>query len=291
MSVQNPVHTYSSAGLYTVKLTITDGNGASNTRSIANAVSAIVSTPPVANFVSAPTQGTAPLSVTFTDASTSAVPITVWAWDFGDGTVSAVQNPVHQYSSPGLYTVILTVTNGYGSSNTKSISTAVSVSAPPVAAFTVTPTSGKAPLAVTFTDTSSFAIPIAGWVWDFGDGSQSTLRSPVHTYASAGSYTVKLTVTDGYGTRNMTSVPAAVSVGTSSPPVAQFTLTPTGGTLPLKVTFTDTSTSVVPITSWAWDFGDGTTSNLQNPVHIFQIAGAYPIHLTVTNENGVSSSN
>jgi PKD repeat protein len=89
----------------------------------------------------------------------------------------------------------------------------------------------------------------------------------------------------------MTSVPAAVSVGTSSPPVAQFTLTPTGGTLPLKVTFTDTSTSVVPITSWAWDFGDGTTSNLQNPVHIFQIAGAYPIHLTVTNENGVSSSN
>jgi PKD repeat protein len=277
--------------LYTVKLTVTDGNGASNTKSIANAVSAIVNTPPVSNFVSAPTKGTAPLSVSFTDTSTSAVPITSWAWDFGDGTTSASQNPVHQYGSAGIYTVILTVTNGYGSSNTKSIPTAVSVSPPPTAAFTVSPSGGKAPLDVTFTDTSLFAIPIAGWVWDFGDGAQSTVRNPVHTYSSAGLYTVRLTVTDGYGARNTTSIPGVVSVGTSSPPVVQFTLTPLGGTMPLRVTFTDTSTSVVPITSWAWDFGDGTTSTLQNPVHIYQTAGAYPVHLTVTDENGVSSSN
>ncbi len=283
-----PVHTYSLPGMYTVKLTVTDGNGAANTRSIANAISVFANTPPVADFISSPATGTAPLDVTFNDLSTSSSSITSWSWDFGYGAPSTLQNPVHTYISGGLYTVNLTVTDIYGARNSKSVINAVSVSPPPVAAFTVSPASGPAPLDVTFTDTSLFAIPLANWVWDFGDGAQSSIRSPVHTYVSAGSYTVRLTVTDGYGARNTTVVLNEVSVGASAGPVAKFTLAPAGGTMPLTVTFTDISSSAVPITSWFWDFGDGSTSTLQNPVHTFQTAGAYPIHLTVTDENGVN---
>ena len=287
-TLQNPpVHTYSTVGSYTVKLTVTDGNGMSNTKSIPNAVSASVDTPPVADFVSDPATGTSPLIVTFTDRSSSAFQITSWAWDFGFGTPSTEQNPTHTYISPGLYSVSLTVTDSHGGIATKSVTNAVSVSPPPVAAFTVIPASGPAALDVIFTDTSLFAIPLSSWVWDFGDGTQSVERSPAHTYSSAGLYTVKLTVTDGYGAKYITSVPNAVSVDVSSPPIAKFTLTPKGGTMPLKVTFADTSSSAVPITSWLWDFGDGTTSTLQNPVHTFFAEGAYPIHLTVTDENGV----
>ena len=282
-----PVHTYALPGMYTVKLTVTDGNGAANTKSIANAVSVSVNTPPVADFITSPATGTAPLDVTFTDISTSSAPIASWAWDFGFGAPSSLQNPVHTYVSGGLYTVNLTVTDIYGAHNSKSVTNAVSVSPPPVAAFTVSPASGPAPLDVTFTDTSLFAIPLGNWVWDFGDGTQSSVRSPVHTYSSAGSYAVQLSVTDGYGARNTTVVPNAVAVGASAGPITKFTLAPSGGTMPLTVTFTDTSSSAVRITSWFWDFGDGSTSTQQNPVHTFMAAGAYPIHLTVTDENGV----
>ncbi|MBN2072152.1 MAG: PKD domain-containing protein [Candidatus Krumholzibacteriota bacterium] len=150
---------------------------------------------PVAEFYGTPTSGTEPLTVNFTDQSTGAP--TSWAWSFGDGGTSTAQNPNHTYNNDGSYTVTLTVTNSVGSdAETKSGYITVSPCVAPVAAFTGSPTSGDAPLAVSFTDQSTGA---ASWSWTFGDGGTSTAQNPSHTYTSEGTYTVSLTVVNSCG--------------------------------------------------------------------------------------------
>ncbi len=110
---------------------------------------------PVANFTGNPTSGTVPLTVAFTDTSTNTP--TSWSWTFGDSNSSTAQNPSHQYTSTGSFTVALTATNSYGNNtNTKNNYITVNpAGSPPVANFTGTPTIGAPPLAVTFTDTST----------------------------------------------------------------------------------------------------------------------------------------
>ena len=123
-TVQNPVHTYAAAGTYTVALTAANAGG-SDTAIRTNYIT-VSPAPPVASFNGTPTTGNAPLTVIFTDSSTGSP--TSWSWDFGDGntTNATVQHPVHTYYSPGVYTVNLTVTNGYGT-DTKSATDYVTV--------------------------------------------------------------------------------------------------------------------------------------------------------------------
>jgi serine protease len=159
--------------------------------------------PPVAAFSGTPTSGYAPLMVTFTDASTNSP--TSWAWTFGDGGTSTLQNPSHTYTTAGIYTVVLTATNAYGSdSETKTnyITVTAPPTDPPVAAFSGTPTSGTIPLTVVFTDASTNNP--TSWSWTFGDGGTSTLQNPSHTYTTAGTYTVVLTATNAYGSDSET---------------------------------------------------------------------------------------
>jgi len=158
--------------------------------------------PPVADFSGNPTSGTAPLNVAFTDLSINNP--TSWSWAFGDGGASAAQNPSHTYNSAGNYTVSLTATNAAGS-NTKTKNNYISVGSggnPPVAQFVGNPTSGTAPLAVSFTDQSTYNP--TSWSWAFGDGGTSTAQNPSHTYNSAGQYTVSLTATNAYGSNTNT---------------------------------------------------------------------------------------
>ena len=123
---------------------------------------------PVASFISNVTSGNAPLSVAFTDKSTGSP--TSWKWTFGDGTTSTAKNPTHKYSAKGSYTVILTATNAAGSNTiTKSNYIKVTSASPtPVADFWGLTLSGKAPLNVVFTDTSTGSP--TSWKWNFGDG-------------------------------------------------------------------------------------------------------------------------
>ena len=199
-TVQNPVHTYSAAGNYTVSLTVSNAGG-SNTTTKTDYITVTTWRPPVAAFSASPTSGAAPLTVAFTDASTGSP--TSGSWNFGDGSNSTVQNPVHTYSAAGNYTVSLTVSNAGGTNTTtKTDYIVVTTSAPPVAAFSASPTSGAAPLTVAFTDASTGS-PTSG-SWNFGDGSNSTVQNPVHTYSAAGNYTVSLTVSNAGGTNTTT---------------------------------------------------------------------------------------
>ena len=181
---------------------------------------------PVAQFTGSPTSGTAPLTVNFSNTSTGS--ITSYAWTFGDGGTSTAASPSHVYAAAGTYTVALTVT-GPGGSNTQTRTSYVTVGTPaPVAQFTGSPTSGTFPLTVNFSNTSTGSI--TSYAWTFGDGGTSTAASPSHVYAAAGTYTVALTVT-GPGGSNTQTRTNYVTVSAPAP-VAQFTGSPTSGTLP-----------------------------------------------------------
>ena len=175
---------------------------------------------------------------------------------------------------------------GYGLVNADAALQSISTTNPPVAAFSGTPTSGYAPLAVTFTDASTNTP--TSWAWTFGDGGTSTAQNPSHTYTLAGTFTVVLTATNAYGSDSETKIGyITVTNPPTDPPVAAFSGTPTSGTVPLTVTFTDASTNTP--TSWNWDFGDGGTSTVKNPSHIYATAGTYTVTLTATNAFGSDS--
>jgi PKD repeat protein len=157
---------------------------------------------PVADFSASPTSGKAPLKVKF--KSTSTGDPTAWKWNFGDGSALVTeQNPEHTYSKTGVYTVKHTAINTYGrDTEIKTSYIKVTTSAKPVAAFSASPTSGKAPLNVAFTDKSTGSP--TSWKWSFGDGTYSTVKSPVHKYTKAGKYTVSLTVKNAKGSNAKT---------------------------------------------------------------------------------------
>ncbi|AKB83211.1 cell surface protein [Methanosarcina barkeri 3] len=151
----------------------------------------------------------------------------------------------------------------------------------PVAAFTASPTSGKYPLTVKFTDKST---DVYSYNWNFGDKSTSTVKNPTHKYTKAGKYTVSLTVKNAAGSNTVTKSSYINVAAPVKAPAASFTASPTSGKRPLKVQFTDKSTNSP--TSWKWSFGDGTYSTSKNPGHTYSKSGKYTISLTVKNSNG-----
>jgi PKD repeat protein len=237
---------------------------------------------PIAAFTNAtPRFGPAPLTVSFTDQSTGS--ITSHSWNFGDGVTSTAPSPSHQYTAVGTYYVNLTVT-GPGGSDFENKSNYIEVGEPaPVAGFSATPTSGPKPLNVQFSDESTGVINT--YTWDFGDGGTSNAQNPSHSYTTIGFYTVNLIVI-GPGGSDLESKTDYITVG-DSPPVAAFSGTPTSGPKPVNVQFTDASTG--NITTFAWNFGDGGTSNAQNPFHLYTDVGNYTVILTVTGPGGAST--
>jgi len=158
----------------------------------------------------------------------------------------------------------------------------------PIANFTTNTTNGYNPLTVQFTDTSTGG-KTTTYAWDFNNDGivDSTAQNPTYTYSAAGTYTVKLTVTNSVGSSTEIKNDFIVVY---QPAVAYFTANTTNGELPLNVKFTDLSTGTV--TSWAWDFdGDGITdSTEQNPTHTYVYSGIYTVKLTVSNPGGMSNS-
>ncbi|AKB43540.1 PKD domain-containing protein [Methanosarcina vacuolata] len=282
---QNLTHKYSKAGNYTVTLTASNVAGSNTTTKENISVNKTLQTP-VANFSSNVTSGKAPLSVKFTDKSTE-IP-TKWNWSFGDGKASTQQNPEHQYSKAGMYTVTFTASNAAGS-NTTTKENYMKVTGKTVANFTSNVTRSHVPLTVQFTDFSQNA---TGWNWDFGDGTSSSDQSPVHVYFPAGTYNVNLTVTNENETDSKfaTIVALGKKDNDHNPkilPVANFTSNLIEGPAPLTVQFIALSQNA---TEWNWNFGDRTHSIVDNPIHEYSTPGNYTVALTASNAAGSNTT-
>lgn len=152
--------------------------------------------------------------------------------------------------------------------------------------FSANQTQGCAPLLVQFTNLSSGSY--TGLLWSFGNGNTSTLTNPGASYIVPGVYSVSLTISNGV-TNNTKTRTNFITVFPK--PVASFTSTPNSGCTPLPVTFTDLSTAVGSgITNWSWDFGDGGSSNLKNPMNNYISSGNYKVSLVVTDGNGCTAN-
>lgn len=262
---QDPAHTYTAPGTYSVILEVSGPGGSDSlTRNAYIAVGGV----PTGGFTASGTTGPLPLLVEFTDTSVGA---TSWQWDFGDGGADVGPNPVHAYIQYGTFTVRQIATNACGADTVLAVDLITVVPPAPVADFSATPTAGCAPLVVAFSDEST-GTPTA-WTWDFGDGGTSNLQDPSHEYAAPGAYAVTLIAANAGGADTL-SVAASVTV--LDGPVAAFSASDSSGTAPLGVTFTDLSTGA---DSWAWDFGDGGSSTQQHPVHTYTAAGVYTVRL------------
>lgn len=240
---------------------------------------------PVAAFTSSVTD----LTVAF-DASGSADTdgtVDSYAWDFGDGQTAAGPAPSHVYSTAGDHTVALTVTDNSGESTTITHTVTTNlVNVAPTAAFSSTVTD----LTVAFDASGSTDSDgtIASYSWNFGDGSTGTGVTPSHAYAIPGSYPVTLSVTDNKGlvsdTRNTVVATAKVLV----PPTSSFTRSATG--LSLSLDGSTSTDSDGTIASYAWTFGDGQSGTGATTTHAYTAAGTFQVSLTVTDNDGASST-
>ena len=276
------VCTYDIPDDYTISLTVTDVNGCSNTKTKTDYL--IVSPAPEALFSTIDTFGCSP---PYTSTFTNNSPITSgidFQWDFGpgNGTYNGVNPPPVSFNSSGEHSVTLIATSlNSNCSDTFSIQNVVEVGYD--VAFDFTPDSGCEDVIVSFTDISSVIADSV--IWDFGDGNFSNEANPTHQYTNPGCYYVKLSREIG-GCWSERFAPTCVNV--ESPPAATYNNdNNVGCTLPHVVNFAGTSFDAV---SWFWDFGDNTTSTLQNPTHVYNSFGDYPVTLTVTNANGCENS-
>ncbi|MES1214085.1 MAG: PKD domain-containing protein, partial [Bacteroidota bacterium] len=359
-TLQNPMATYSTAGLFNVTLRVTNDKGCTKTLSLPNYITVTPgvnaaftnTTPPVSN---------PPVSVSFTNTSTGPGVLS-YLWNFGDGTTSTLANPTHIYTTSGSYTTTLTVNSSSGCGNSVQNSPisigggSTSFSAPSLvcvnktASFTNTSSPSPSSSIWTFGDgasssginashsyttpgiytvwlhnnfsgfqdstsqvifvlaaqVSDFTAPVTGkcfppltvnfqdltpgaqsWLWIFGDGTTSTLQNPVHTYTSSGSFTDTLITTNSLGCTDTIIKPNFIRIQKPSVSIPSL---PDQGCLPFTISPVPTIVTGEPITSYKWDFGDGTTSVLPTPTHTYVSTGTYTVSLIISSASGCSDT-
>lgn len=290
----NPVHTFTEVGSYIVELTVKDNEGLTNVDTVTITVGEDENLAPKAVASSNVQTGEAPIEITFKGSdSTDDYNITSYEWDFKDGSTAAQANPKHTFTTPGVYNVTLTVTDESGLTDEGSITITVSenTNEAPKAIASVTPASGEAPLQVRFTGSNSTDDKsVTNYAWALNPGGANAADFN-YTYANPGTYEVQLVVKDADGLTDSTSLTITVTEPSNEAPVAIATANKTSGEAPLNVQFTGTnSTDDKTISSYFWDFKDGTTTTSPNPDHTFTEAGNYVVDLTVKDAEGINST-
>lgn len=219
-------------------------------------------------------------TVHFYDESYSEEGISSWFWEFGDGTTSIDENPIHTYSEEGEYIVTLTIASGDVCTSTIENYIWVGENTwypEECQAFFFTEYNYNDFLTAQFVD-FSYAPDgqINSWQWEFGDGTGSAEQNPAHTYSEEGEYTVTLTIYTDSCTSTFQEV---VYMEDWTNPIGdcQAFFYPKFDSIASAVQFYDLS--IPNATSWSWEFGDGETSNEQNPYHIYDEVGIYMVSL------------
>ena len=166
---------------------------------------------------------------------------------------------------------------------------------PPVAAFSATPTVGRAPLKVDVDASASSDAegPISQFDWQFGDGGKASGKTASHVYDKAGKYTITLNVSDSSGQTATSTRQIEVTDDSASPlPTASFVFSPTGDAAPIDVDFdaSGSTSAEAPIVSYDWQFATGITKSGKKTRHRFTSAGSYPVTLTVTDDKGLTAT-
>ena len=284
-TLKDPIHDYPSPGVYKVSLTVTNqSTGCSFTRSeTVNIVKEI------ARFITSDSTVCKNSPVTFTANNSNPDNIILYTWRFGDGTsLSASTNSIiHSYTKSSHYniTLILKDINGCFDSIAKPL--AMEVDGPTAFFRSIIP-SACLNASVTFLDSSltDGAHAIQQWKWRWGDGTTQSFSAPpfFHAYNLPGNYAVSLIVTDTKGCTDSIQNPNSIII---SKPTADFF----GDTLSCNaapVNFYNASSGNGLV--YTWDFGDGSSSNEQNPVHLYPIDGTYSISLTIKDIYGCSNT-
>jgi gliding motility-associated-like protein len=285
---QNPSNTYLSDGTYNVSLTVTDNNGCQNTST--QAVTVYPNPQNDFDFLINGVSSTTGLTggclvdqVNFVNNTTINAPdnIATWAWDFGDGNTSNVQNPpAYTYATDGNYVLTLNTTSNNGCPG--NFTMPITIFPSPVAAFTVPDDCLGIP--AVFNNTSSITSgSITNYEWDFGDGNTSTVQNPTNNYSTDGIYNLELVVISDQGCTD-----TLTGVTTRFPePTADFTMTNECIVDPSIIVNNSTVNAPDNIITWSWDFGDATTSAIQNPgTHIYAVENTYNVQLAVQTNNG-----
>jgi len=277
----NPVKTFVTPGTYNITLV----------NQYADCVDSITKTitiydKPIVNFtVNDSTSCQAPFTVQFSDLTVGG---TSWQWDFGDGSTSSQQNPSHTYNNFGNYTVSLTVTTATGCSNT--LIKPLYIQIQPVSISLNVPAGGCVPFTYVPVAVIQSLDPVVSYQWNLGEpGAVFNVQNPPpYTYNTPGSYTISLTVTTVNGCTRTVSVPAGVLTGVR--PTVNFSASPLNACASDTIAFFDNSiTTPGAAVSWLWQFGDGGSSSVQNPNHVFLDTGAITVTLIVSNNRCVDS--
>lgn len=268
-----PANFYAGFGNFNVTLTVTTDAGCTDQE----VIPVVVYEKPDASIVAPDVCDGNP--VNFTNSSSISDGSTlVYAWDLGDGNISADASPVHSYAGFGHYPVNMIVTSVHGCLDTMSV--LANVNPLPLAAIVVTSVCEEVP--AEFNDGSTVAEgSVTGWNWNFGDGASSSDKNVGHPYTDYGNYLVTLDIVTDHGCPDHTDYNLRVKpnpdpdftaindcVGKPTP-FSDFSSIPTGS-----------------IVNWHWDFGDGTTEDNQNPVHMYPYSGYYDVSLTETSDSG-----
>ncbi|MEJ0103389.1 MAG: PKD domain-containing protein [Bacteroidota bacterium] len=238
-----------------------------------------------ADFIPDKTGGCSPLAVSFTNTTIGASANTSYTWEFGNGNTSVIKNSAAIFYTEKTYTVTLTVKDGTRTSvKTKTIT----VYQKPGIDFTVSSNKDCLPFTPSFNVISSGGAPVSSCYWDFGDGAtqQSNGTQVSHTYNFQQTASVTLTATSTYGCTNtitktdLLKVLPATQAGFSTDKNIYCAITD-------EVRFNNNSSGPGTI-SYEWDFGDGATSTIKNPTHIYNQKGNQSVKLTVTSSEGCS---
>ncbi len=284
-TLKNPLKVFTAVGTFNVSLTVSNAVG-SNTVTKSGLIT--VQPVPTAQFSATPTQGCFPITISFSDLSTTggAGAITVWDWNFGDGSPSVnTPNPTHTYTNFGDFDVALYVRNASGCAAYLSKPAFAKVGDTVKADFDTTMQPYcKLPKTVNFFNTTAGSGTFT-YAWDFGDGTGSNQANPVHNYTAFGTYSVKLIATSSYGCSNVVvknNFVVADSIFTNFSIPASVCL---NSPLPIN----NLSGPAATVIS-SWTFGDGTVSSIFNPTKLYNSPGTYAVKLVNRFENGCTDS-